>query len=205
VYAAIGLPCIPPELREDAGEVEAAVKGRLPALVTLEDIRGDLHCHTKATDGHATIEAVVAAARRRGYEYVVISDHSRSARIAGGLSLEEMRAHVTKIRAAARRSRDIVVLAGAECDILPDGSMDYPDSLLADLDLVVAAVARTVQAAPGRDDAAPVPRARQPARGRSRPSLGAADRRARALRVRPRAGARRGGNRAVAPRLQGRA
>jgi DNA polymerase (family 10) len=140
VYAAIGLPWIPPELREDAGEVEAAVKGRLPALVTLGDIRGDLHCHTKATDGHATIEAVVAAARQRGYEYVVISDHSRSARIAGGLSLEEVRAHVAKIRGVARRSKDIVVLAGTECDILPDGSMDYPDTVLADLDLVVAAV-----------------------------------------------------------------
>ena len=140
VYAAIGLPWIPPELREDAGEVEAALARRLPVLVSLKDIRGDLHCHTKATDGHATIEAVVAAARQRGYEYVVISDHSRSARVAGGLSLEEVRAHVAKIRAVARRSRDIVVLAGAECDILDDGAMDYPDAVLADLDLVVAAV-----------------------------------------------------------------
>jgi DNA polymerase (family 10) len=140
VYAAIGLPWIPPELREDAGEVEAALAHRLPSLVTLADIRGDLHCHTRATDGHATIEAVVAAARQRGYEYVVISDHSRSARIAGGLSLEETRAHVAKIRAVARRSKDIAVLAGTECDILPDGSLDYPDALLADLDVVVAAV-----------------------------------------------------------------
>jgi DNA polymerase (family 10) len=140
VYAAIGLPWIPPELREDAGEVEAAVAHRLPALVTLEDIRGDLHCHTKATDGHATIEALVAAARRRGYEYVVVSDHSRSARVAGGLTLDEVRAHVAKIRAIARKSKDIVVLAGTECDILPDGSMDYPDAVLADLDLVIGAV-----------------------------------------------------------------
>ena len=140
VYAAIGLPWIPPELREDAGEVEAAIAHRLPSLLTLEDIRGDLHCHTKATDGHATIEALVAAARQRGYEYVVVSDHSRSARVAGGLSLEDMRAHVAKIRAVARKSRDIVVFAGAECDILPDGSMDYPDAVLADLDIVVAAV-----------------------------------------------------------------
>ena len=140
VYAAIGLPWIPPELREDAGEVEAALGGRLPVLVSLDDIRGDLHCHTKASDGHASIEAVVAAARRRGYEYVVISDHSRSARVAGGLSPGEARTHVTRIRAVARRSKDIAVLAGTECDILPDGSMDYPDALLADLDVVVAAV-----------------------------------------------------------------
>jgi DNA polymerase (family X) len=78
VYAAIGLPWIPPELREDAGEVEVALARRLPGLVTLGDIRGDLHCHTKASDGHATIEALVTAARQRGYEYVVVSDHSRS-------------------------------------------------------------------------------------------------------------------------------
>ena len=140
VYAAVGLPWIPPELREDAGEVEAALEGRLPALVTLGDIRGDLHCHTRASDGHATIEALVAAARQRGYEYVVVSDHSRSARVAGGLSIEELRRHATKVRAVARTSRDITVLAGTECDILPDGSMDYPDAVLAGLDLVVASV-----------------------------------------------------------------
>jgi len=140
VYAAIGLPWIPPELREDAGEVEAALARRLPSLVTLDDIRGDLHCHTKASDGHATIEALVAAARQRGYEYVVVSDHSRSARVAGGLSLEELRAHTAKIRAVARGSAGITVLAGTECDILPDGSMDYPDAVLSDLDLVIAAV-----------------------------------------------------------------
>lgn len=140
VYAALGLPWIPPELREDAGEIEAALAGRLPALVTLDDIRGDLHCHTKASDGHATIEAVVDAARRRGYDYVVITDHSRSARVAGGLSIAECRAHIARVRAVGRRSKNIVVLAGTECDILPDGSMDYPDSVLASLDLVVAAV-----------------------------------------------------------------
>jgi DNA polymerase (family 10) len=140
VYAAIGLPWIPPELREDAGEVEAALARRLPGLITLGDIRGDLHCHTKASDGHATIEALVTAARQRGYEYVVVSDHSRSARVAGGLSLDELRAHVAKVRAVARKSKDITVLAGTECDILPDGSMDYPDAVLADLDLVIAAV-----------------------------------------------------------------
>jgi DNA polymerase (family 10) len=140
VYAAIGLPWIPPELREDTGEVEAALAGRLPTLVTLDDVRGDLHCHTRASDGHATVEALAAAARARGYEYVCVSDHSRSARVAGGLSVPELRRHAAQVRAVARRSRGITVLAGTECDILPDGSMDYPDGVLASLDLVIAAV-----------------------------------------------------------------
>jgi DNA polymerase (family 10) len=140
VYAAVGLPWIPPELREDSGEIEAAQARRLPALVELDDIRGDLHCHTNATDGHHTVEALVAAARERGYAYVLVSDHSRSTRIAGGLTAEEALAHVEKIRAVGRKQRGIAVLAGSECDILPDGSLDYPDDVLAQMDLVVAAV-----------------------------------------------------------------
>jgi DNA polymerase (family 10) len=140
VYAAVGLPWIPPELREDAGEIEAAAAGRLPTLVRLEDIRGDLHCHTKASDGAHTIDALVQAALARGYEYVAVTDHSASTRVAGGLSTGEMRAHVRRIRAAGRRHSGIRVLAGAECDIRPDGTLDYPDDLLAELDLVVAAV-----------------------------------------------------------------
>jgi DNA polymerase (family 10) len=140
VYAAIGLPWIPPELREDAGEVEAARAGRLPALVTLDDVRGDLHCHTNASDGNHSIEALVGAAKKRGYEYVVVSDHSVSARIARGLTAEELGAHVAKIRAVARKHPGIRVLAGTECDILSDGALDYPDEVLASLDVVVAAV-----------------------------------------------------------------
>jgi DNA polymerase (family 10) len=140
VYAAIGLPWIPPELREDTGEVEAAARGVLPVLVEPGDIRGDLHCHTDATDGHHSIDALVEAAARRGYAYVAVTDHSRSARQAGGLSVDELRAHVRKIRAAAARHPHITVLAGTECDVLPDGALDYPDEALAGLDLVVAAV-----------------------------------------------------------------
>jgi DNA polymerase (family 10) len=140
IYAAVDLPFIPPELREDAGEIEAALEGRLPKLVTLTDIRGDLHCHTKASDGRATVEALVAAARRRGYGYIVITDHSPSARVAGGLSAEELAVHVRRIRALQRKHPDIAILAGSECDILPDGSLDYPDAVLAGLDLVVGAV-----------------------------------------------------------------
>jgi DNA polymerase (family 10) len=140
VYASVGLPWIPPELREDAGEVEAAQQGRLPRLVALDDIRGDLHCHTRASDGHHTIEELVAAAERRGYSYVLVSDHSASARVAGGLDAAAMKRHIGRIRAVQKARSRITVLAGTECDILADGSLDYPDTLLAEFDLVVVAV-----------------------------------------------------------------
>jgi DNA polymerase (family 10) len=140
VYATVGLPWIPPELREDAGEIEAALAGKLPDLVELADIKGDLHCHTRASDGHHTLEALVAAARARGYAYVAVSDHSPSARVAGGLSADELRAQVKRIRALQKRNPSIAVLAATECDIRADGALDYPDAVLAELDLVVAAV-----------------------------------------------------------------
>jgi DNA polymerase (family 10) len=140
VYAAVGVPWIAPELREDTGEIEAAIRRKLPRLVELNEIRGDLHCHTNATDGHHTIEALVAAAERRGYEYVAVTDHSRSTRVAGGLTAQELAAHIEKIRAVQAKHPRIRVLAGSECDILADGSLDYPDAVLAELDLVVAAV-----------------------------------------------------------------
>jgi DNA polymerase (family 10) len=140
VYAAVGLPWIAPELREDAGEIEAARAKRLPNLVALGDIRGDLHCHTNATDGHHSVEALVDAAAARGYAYVAITDHSRATRVAGGLTIDELRAHVHRIRTAANRHPEIMVLAGSECDILPDGRLDYPDRVLAELDFVIAAV-----------------------------------------------------------------
>jgi DNA polymerase (family 10) len=140
VYAAVGLPWIAPELREDAGEIDAALRGTLPDLIELDDIRGDLHCHTNATDGHHTVEALVAAAERRGYQYVAVTDHSLSTRVAGGLSVDALAAHVKKIRAVQARHPRIAVLAGSECDILPDGSLDYPDRVLASLDVVIASV-----------------------------------------------------------------
>jgi DNA polymerase (family X) len=140
VYAAIGLPWIPPELREDTGEVEAALRGALPHLVELDDIRGDLHAHTDASDGAYSIEALTEAARARGYEYIAVCDHSQTATVARGLSPDELRAHVEKIREAQKAHPEITILAGAECDILPDGSMDYPDEVLAELDIVVGAV-----------------------------------------------------------------
>jgi DNA polymerase (family 10) len=139
VYAAVGLPWIPPELRENQGEIEAAREGRLPALVTAADLRGDLHAHTDWSDGHHSLERLVAAAEARGYEYVIVSDHSRSLTIAQGLSVERLRLQRAEIRAVQARHR-IRILAGTECDILEDGALDFPDEVLAGLDVVVAAV-----------------------------------------------------------------
>jgi DNA polymerase (family X) len=139
VYATIGLPWIPPELRENQGEIEAAREGRLPALVTAADLRGDLHAHTDWSDGHHSLERLVAAAEARGYEYIIVSDHSRSLAIAGGLGVDELRAQVAAIRALQPRFR-IRILAGTECDILADGTLDFPDEVLAELDVVLAAV-----------------------------------------------------------------
>jgi DNA polymerase (family X) len=139
VYAAVGLPWIPPELREDTGEIEAALQGALPRLVDLQDIRGDLHAHTDWSDGHHPLEALVAAAEARGYEYIIVSDHSRSATIARGLTADQLRDQIRQIRALQSRHR-IRILTGSECDILADGSMDFPDDLLAELDVVLAAV-----------------------------------------------------------------
>jgi DNA polymerase (family X) len=139
VYGAVGLPWIPPELREDGGEFDAAREGRLPRLVEPRDLRGDLHAHTDWSDGHHPLEKLVEAAEARGYEYVIVSDHSRSLTIARGLSLDELRAQRARIRELQARHR-IRILTGSECDILEDGTMDFPDEVLAELDVVLGAV-----------------------------------------------------------------
>jgi DNA polymerase (family 10) len=139
VYAAVGLPWFPPELRENGGEIEAARTGRLPALVTAADLRGDLHAHTDWSDGRHSLDALVAAAEARGYEYVIVSDHSQSTAIANGLTVEQLRAQRRLIRELQPRFK-IRILAGSECDILADGRMDFPDDVLAELDVVLAAV-----------------------------------------------------------------
>ena len=139
VYAAVGLPWFPPELRENGGEIEAARAGRLPALVTAADLRGDLHAHTDWSDGRHPLDRLVAAAEARGYEYIIVSDHSKSTAIANGLTVEALRAQRRLIRELQPRFR-IRILAGSECDILADGGMDYPDAVLAELDVVLAAV-----------------------------------------------------------------
>lgn len=120
--------------------MQAGLASRLPVLVAIEDIRGDLHCHITASDGRCSIDEVVEAAVARGYEYVLISDHSVSSRVAGGPHVEELDAHVQKIRAVARKHPNMTVLAGCECDILADGRLDYPEPVLVRLDVVIGAV-----------------------------------------------------------------
>ena len=140
MYKTLGLPFIPPELREDRGEIEAAFDGELPDLIELGDIKGDLHTHTKWSDGRATIEEMAESARRLGYEYIAITDHSPSQTIANGLSIERLRAKQKELEYAAKRFRNIKVLMGTEVDIKSDGTLDYPDNVLKDLDVVIASV-----------------------------------------------------------------
>jgi DNA polymerase (family 10) len=140
VYGALDLPLIPPEMREDCGEIAAAQRGELPHLVAVEDIKGDLHVHTKRTDGHHTVEEMAEAARGAGYQYLAICDHSRSVGMAGGLFEDDLLRHVEDIRAVNKRVKGITILAGTECDIRRDATLDYSDEVLAQLDFVIAAV-----------------------------------------------------------------
>jgi DNA polymerase (family 10) len=140
VYGALGLPWIPPELREDRGEIEAAAKGALPDLVQLSDIRGDLHAHTQWSDGAATVEELVLAAEARGYAYVAITDHTQALKVFGGLDEKGFREQLDEIEKVRDRHPDIVILAGAEVDIKADGSLDLADDMLEELDFVVASV-----------------------------------------------------------------
>lgn len=138
VYRALGLPYIEPELREDRGEIEAAVAGKLPKLLTIADICGDLHNHTTASDGTASIREMAEAAMALGYQYLAITDHSPSSVIANGLSPQRLLAHVKEIHKVGEQLKGITLLAGAEVDILVDGRLDYEDAVLAELDIVVA-------------------------------------------------------------------
>jgi DNA polymerase (family 10) len=140
IFEKLGLPYIPPVLREDWGEMEAAAQGKLPNLIQLQDIRGDLHMHTTWSDGKYSAEEMVEAGRTRGYKYVAITDHSKSLGVAGGLSDEDLLKHTDECRALDAKYSDIRVLAGTEVDIRQDGTLDYPDELLAKLDFVVASV-----------------------------------------------------------------
>jgi DNA polymerase (family 10) len=141
VYAHLGLAWIPPELREGRGELEAARSGRLPELVEAGQIRGDLHTHTDWSDGKATLEQMVEAARERGYEYLNVTDHSPAVGFGMGLDAGRLHAQIERVRALAETlAPGFTLLAGAEVDILRDGSLDYSDELLAQLDVVVASV-----------------------------------------------------------------
>jgi DNA polymerase (family 10) len=141
LFEALGLAMIPPELREDAGEIEAAEHGRLPTLVERDDLKGTFHCHSEWSDGSATIAEMAQAARERGLQYLGIADHSRSAGYAGGLSIERVRAQWAEIDALNESfGSGFRVFKGTECDILPDGSLDFPDELLDGFDYVVASI-----------------------------------------------------------------
>ncbi len=140
IYAKLGLDFIDPRLREDRGEVEAARDHALPRLVRLEEIRGDFHAHTTATDGSATIEEMAQAAQERGYEFLCITDHSQSTTIANGQSPQRLVKQIGQIHKINARWKGITLLAGAEVDILADGTLDFENELLADLDYVVASI-----------------------------------------------------------------
>ncbi len=140
VYHTLGLAWIPPELRENRGEIKAARENALPRLVELGDIKGDLHVHTNWSDGASSIEEIAEAARRRGYKYLVISDHSHGLGIAKGLTPERLKEQRAIIDELNRRWTDFRLLQGAEVEIRADGSLDYPDEVLASLDLVIASI-----------------------------------------------------------------
>ena len=140
IYRALGLEWMEPELRENRGEIEAAMEGRLPRLVGLDEIRGDLHVHTTWSDGTATVEEMARAAMDRGWEYIAICDHSKSLGIARGLDEGRLREQMAEIDRLNRGLEGFTVLKGFECDIKADGSLDLPDSVLGDLDFLVASV-----------------------------------------------------------------
>src|SRR5262249_45531642 len=141
LFAALGLAYIPPELREDVGEIDAAERGPLPPLVELDDLSGTFHCHTDWSDGGASLAEMAEAARALGLSYLGIADHSRSAGYAGGLSVERVRSQWEEIDALNRKfGKKFRLFKGTECDILADGSLDFPDDLLAGFDYVVASV-----------------------------------------------------------------
>ena len=140
IYKKLGLEWIPPELRENVGEIEAAEKGQLPELVELSDIKGDLQMHTTASDGRCSVEEMAEAARQRGYKYILITDHSKAVVVANGLDEKRAVENIKRIHAARKKVKGIEIWAGAEVDILGDGSLDYSDELLMQFDIVLASV-----------------------------------------------------------------
>jgi DNA polymerase (family 10) len=140
VYAALDLPWMPPEIREDMGEIEAAEKGELPHLVEMKDIKGDLHMHTTASDGAQSLDDMIEACRARGYAYLAVTEHSQSLYVASGLKAKDLEKRIQEVHGVNDRTDDIEILVGSEVDIKSDGTLDYPDSLLDQLDVVLAAL-----------------------------------------------------------------
>jgi DNA polymerase (family 10) len=140
VYQALGLDWIPPELRENLGEIDCAAEHRLPRLIEPSEIRGDLHIHTTETDGRASLEEMAEAARQKGYEYIAITDHSKSLAMANGLDEKRAVAFAERVRELNRDGLGIHIFSGIECDILKDGRLDLTNDALAELDLVIGSV-----------------------------------------------------------------
>ena len=140
VYAALGLEVMPPEIRENRGEIKAAIEHRLPALIELKEIKGDFHVHSTLSDGSATVEEIALEARKKDYEYIGITDHSESLKVAGGVSKEDLMKNIEMVRRVSGKTEGVRVLMGAEVEIRNDGTLDYPDGVLKDLDFVVGAV-----------------------------------------------------------------
>jgi DNA polymerase (family 10) len=140
IYQLLGYPYIEPELRENRGELEAALQDRLPPLITQDCIQGDLHAHTKASDGRNTIEEMAQAALAKGYEYLAITDHTQHTRVANGLDEKRYRKHLADIERVNDRMKGITILKSAEVDILEDGSLDLPDAILKQMDVVICSV-----------------------------------------------------------------
>ena len=183
VYAALGLPVIPPELRESRGEIAAAADGALPDLIDLSDIRGEFHGHSLWSDGAASVAGMVEAAQAAGYAYIGITDHSGSLQVANGLSPERIRAQRAEIEQARTDAPQIRVLHGSEVEILSDGALDYDDALLADLDVVVASIHSNFNQPRETMTARLIAAIRESARGRDRPPHRAHARLPRRLRV----------------------
>lgn len=140
MYGTLNIAFIPPELREDRGEIEAAIDGNLPDLIELKDIKGDLHMHTTWSDGKATIEEMAESAKDLGYQYIAITDHSPSSTIANGLSIERLKEKKKELVAVNKKLKGINILMGSEVDITADGTLDYADAVLKELDVVIASV-----------------------------------------------------------------
>ncbi len=140
IYKTLNLPYIPSELREDRGEIESALENKLPKIVEYSDIRGDLHIHSKWSDGNNTILQMAEAAEKSGFQYIAITDHSQSLGVAGGLAIERINEQIKKIKLLNQELSDFTILCGSEVDIKIDGSLDFPDEILSGLDIVIAAI-----------------------------------------------------------------
>jgi DNA polymerase (family X) len=140
IYKKLGMDFIAPELRENSGEIEAAISHKLPDLIPYDALKGDFHLHTEFSDGNNTVEELALEGKKLGYEYICITDHSQSLKIGNGLSVKELEKLIEQVRLANKKIKGIRIFAGTECDILKDGTLDYPDNVLKKLDIIIGSV-----------------------------------------------------------------